>query len=93
MNRGKPKKEKQIQIDESLFNDLIWVFESLDIQRYEEGFREGLESVVERLKSKQNALKARQAYKDLVEANKSGDEEQQTMARMEYLDKKTNRTY
>jgi hypothetical protein len=47
-----------------------------------------LEDVLATIRAKQSNLERRQAYSELITANKGGDENKQTQARINYLQQK-----
>lgn len=75
-------KEKKVQINESLFNDLVKFFlEPLQESTYEQ--RVLVSRIINSLKDKQEALKKHEQYTTFKKAD---DPEEKEIARQQYLD-------
>lgn len=84
------KKTKSVQIPYDVFKSLLWVLESLDTSNYDESFKEEFEDILEALRTKKIAIEKREAYSQLIDANKTKDEDNQIEKRIEYLKKRNS---
>jgi hypothetical protein len=86
---NQPQTPKNIQLPQETFEQLIKVCKEIkhlvDIHSLDFGYYGELEDVLEVLLDKKHKQEARQAYGGLVEARKSGSEEEGDLARLEYL--------
>jgi Skp family chaperone for outer membrane proteins len=76
---------KNVQIPYDLFMALIDMLEHIDTSRYSDDFRTLFEAVQEELQNKKRRLELREDYSRLIAANKTGDEDKQHEARIEYF--------
>jgi len=76
---------KNVQIPYELFMALIDMLEYIDSSKYPDDFRDLFEAVLEDLRVKKKRLELREDYSRLIAANKSGDEDKQLEARIEYF--------
>lgn len=81
---------KNVQIPYELFKALLDTLKYVDVSNYAEDFQNVFNSVLEGLRDKQKRMELRDDYGRLAAANKSGDEDKQYEARIEYLKKKNN---
>lgn len=81
-------KPKNVQIPIELFNSIIDVMEYIDTSNYASDFKDIFENVLEALRDKKNKMNLREDYQRLISANKSGNEDKQIEARIEYLKNK-----
>lgn len=81
-------KPKNIQLPYDLFLSLLYIMEHINTDMFDESFKMQFDDAFYSLKSKQNSIEKREAYKGLIGANKFGDEDAQNNARAEYLRKK-----
>jgi len=79
---------KNVQIPYELFMAIIDVLEYVDASKYADDFQSLFDAVLEELKTKKKRLELREDYSRLIEANKSGDEDKQLEARIEYFKKR-----
>lgn len=93
--QNKSKKEllpmsdpKNIQMPYEDFKSLLDMLEYIDVSNYTEDFQMQFNDVLSTLQAKRNSIASRQAYSNLIQANKTGDEGQKFEARVEYLKKK-----
>jgi len=80
---------KNVQIPYDTFLQLLYVLDSIDLSNHDEIIQMEHEAVLNALREKKNAINARQAYANLISANKTDDESLQFEARIEYLQKRT----
>ena len=78
-------KQKNVQIPTELFNALLDVLEYIDVSNYAPDFQAAFNSVLEGLQDKKKKMELREDYSRLITANKTGNENEQDGARIEYL--------
>jgi len=83
-------KAKNVQIPLELFNRLLYVLEYIDMSNYAEDYQNEFGSVLEALQDKKKRMELREDYGKMIDANKSGDEDKQIDARIQYLQNKRN---
>lgn len=81
-------KTKNVQIPLELFNAVVDIMEYIDTSNYASDFKNIFENVLEALQEKKNKMNLREDYQRLIAANKSGNEDKQIEARIEYLKNK-----
>ena len=88
---------KNVQIPYSSFLQMVKLCEemkaAIHINSLRFDYYSDLEDVLSVLYSKQAALERREAYGKLITANSEGDEDSQTEARINYLNKRGPRKY
>lgn len=81
-------KPKNVQIPLDLFNQLLDAMEYIDLKGYAPDFRDRFDSILWALQEKKKKMDLRDDYARLIVANKTGNEEAQDEARIEYLKNK-----
>ena len=76
---------KNIQIPYGLFMVLVEVLENIDVSNKTDDFQALYGAVLAELQNKKMRLALRDDYSRLIVANKSGDEDKQLQARIEYF--------
>jgi len=61
---------------------------TIDVNQLKFGYYSDLEDILMILENKEHSLETRQSYSKLAAANKSGSEDEQISARVEYLKKR-----
>jgi hypothetical protein len=80
---------KNVQIPYEDFRSLLDLLEYIDVSNYDDGLKVQSENILYMLKEKEQKLAARDAYSQLIQANKSGVEDRQLEARVNYLQKRS----
>lgn len=79
---------KNVQIPYEIFMQLYDIVDYIDISNYDESIKTEFENIVDFLREKKKSMEKRELYKNLVSANKSGNEDEQFNSRIKYLAKK-----
>lgn len=79
---------KNIQIPYEIFMQLSDIMDYIDISNYDESIKTEFENIADFLREKKKSMEKRELYKNLVSANKSGNEDDQFSSRIKYLAKK-----
>ena len=81
---------KNVQIPYETFMALIEMLEYMDTSIFAEDFKELFNILLGELQTKKKRLELREDYGRLIAANKTGDEDKQLEARIEYFKKRNN---
>lgn len=79
---------KNIQMPYEIFMQLSDVMDYIDVSNYDESIKTEFENIANFLREKKKSMEKRELYKNLVSANKSGNEDDQFSSRIKYLAKK-----
>lgn len=79
---------KNVQIPYEIFMQLYDIVDYIDISNYDESIKTEFENIVDFLREKKKSMEKRELYKNLVSANKLGNEDEQFNSRIKYLAKK-----
>lgn len=79
---------KNVQIPYEIFMQLYDIVDYIDISNYDDSIKIEFENIVNFLREKKKSMEKRELYKNLVSANKLGNEDEQFNSRIKYLAKK-----